>query len=57
MGIVATKHDSSSKHAICAKYFENQFIISRFLKEESEILIQEDFGHVLGNGFLADSIK
>ncbi len=43
---------SSSKHAIC---FSNQIIILKFLKEESEISIQEDFGCLLGNWFSADS--
>ena len=36
----------SSKHLFCAKSFLNHFIFSRFLKEESEISIQKDFGHV-----------
>ena len=31
---------------ICAKSSQNQLMISRFLKEESEISIQEDFGQV-----------
>ena len=31
---------------LCVKSFLNHYIFSRFLKEESEISIQKDFGHL-----------
>ena len=47
----------SSKHVLCVKSFQNHSIFSSFLKEDSETSIQKNFGHVLGNWFLADSVK
>ena len=47
----------SSKHVLCEKSFQNHLIFSSFLKEDSETSIQKNFGHVLGNWFLADSVK
>ena len=46
-----------SKHVLCEKSFQNHLIFSSFLKEDSETSIQKNFGHVLGNWFLADSVK
>ena len=47
------------KCKLCAKSFSNRFVFSRFLKEESEVSNKKDFdfGLVLGNGILADSVN
>ena len=61
-GLWVKKHDGlfyfgRSKHLLCAKYYQNHLIFSSFLKKDSETSIQKNFGHVLGNWFLADLVK
>ena len=37
--------------------YQNHLLFSSFLKKDSETSIQKNFGHILGNWFLADLVK